>query len=45
VSGTIEVEPSMAIPRASKLDILMTISFGEMVVEQNIAMDLRYSVK
>ena len=45
VSGTIEVEPSMAIPRASKLDILMTISFGEMVLEQNIAMDLRYSVK
>ncbi len=45
VSGTIEVEPSMGIPRASKLDILMTISFGEMVIEQNIAMDLRYSAK
>jgi hypothetical protein len=43
VSGTVEVSTSKGVPRASKLDILMTITFGEMVIEQNIAMDLQYS--
>ncbi|MGB1698323.1 MAG: hypothetical protein ACPHRO_00105, partial [Nannocystaceae bacterium] len=43
VSGTIDVMAADGVPTASRLDILMTITFGEMVIEQNVEMDVRYS--